>query len=52
MQQKHRYDLNDLYAMLLEYWDGVGSQPQRGLIVLYAFCKAFLDTCTYSNAGA
>ena len=39
MQLKHRYDLNDLYAMFLEYWDSEDRQPQRGLIVLCVFCK-------------
>lgn len=52
MLQKHRYDLNDLYAVFLEYWDSADSQPQRGLIVLCAFCKGFPDTHTYSNVGA
>ena len=54
MRQKHRYDLNDLYAVFLEYWDSADSQPQRGLIVLCAFCKGFPDTHThtYSDVGA
>lgn len=52
MQQKHRYDLNDLYAMFLEYWVSEDRQPQRGFTVLCVFGKGFPDIHRYSKVRA
>lgn len=48
VQQKYRYDLNDLYGVFLENRD---SRAQRSLIVLCAFCKGFQDTHTFCRSA-
>lgn len=48
VQQKYRYDLNDLYGVFLENRD---SRAQRSLIVLCAFCKGFPDTHTFCRSA-